>query len=262
MPARERRRLHTGHGPLTARLVPPLLAGALACAGPVRAQDEPEARATGPSGAWRRSRCTARHRRRRSLGARRRPRRGGRHDPDGRPLRPGSSQGPPPPPGLGFGPARRVVAPRRPLRDDAARDGLRDGGRVPGPQRHGGEPAARAALPSNPALEAERLWGGEVGSLVRRGPAALRLTAFTSEVRTRPGRTPHGARRRDRRARNPVFRQRSFGVLRFLNISVGSPNSPISAGLIWRTRTSRQNAVILKSPAAIRRRIGSRQPGP
>jgi outer membrane receptor protein involved in Fe transport len=36
---------------------------------------------------------------------------------------------------------------------------------------------------ANPALDAERLWGGEVGSLVRRGPAALRLTAFTSEVR-------------------------------------------------------------------------------
>lgn len=36
---------------------------------------------------------------------------------------------------------------------------------------------------ANPALEAERLRGGEVGSLVRRGPATLRLTAFSSEVR-------------------------------------------------------------------------------
>ena len=42
MPARERRHLHPGHGPLTTRLVPPLLAGALACSGPLRAQDEPD----------------------------------------------------------------------------------------------------------------------------------------------------------------------------------------------------------------------------
>ena len=36
---------------------------------------------------------------------------------------------------------------------------------------------------ANPALGAERLWGGEVGSIVRRGPASLRLTGFSSEVR-------------------------------------------------------------------------------
>ncbi|HSD26170.1 MAG TPA: TonB-dependent receptor [Vicinamibacteria bacterium] len=36
---------------------------------------------------------------------------------------------------------------------------------------------------ASPALEAERLWGGEAGSLVRRGPASLRLTAYTSDVR-------------------------------------------------------------------------------
>lgn len=36
---------------------------------------------------------------------------------------------------------------------------------------------------ANPGLEAERLWGGEAGTLIRRGPAVLRLTAFTSEVR-------------------------------------------------------------------------------
>ena len=42
MPARERRRRHSGHGPLTARLVPPLLVVALACAGPLRAEDEGE----------------------------------------------------------------------------------------------------------------------------------------------------------------------------------------------------------------------------
>ncbi len=35
---------------------------------------------------------------------------------------------------------------------------------------------------ANPALAAERLWGGEVGSIVRRGPASLRLTGFSSEV--------------------------------------------------------------------------------
>ncbi len=38
MPARERRHLDPGHRPLTARLVPPLLAGVLACAGPLHAQ--------------------------------------------------------------------------------------------------------------------------------------------------------------------------------------------------------------------------------
>lgn len=36
---------------------------------------------------------------------------------------------------------------------------------------------------ANPALTAERLWGGEVGALLTRGPVALRLTAFDAEVR-------------------------------------------------------------------------------
>jgi outer membrane receptor protein involved in Fe transport len=36
---------------------------------------------------------------------------------------------------------------------------------------------------ANPALVAERLWGGEVGALLARGPLALRLTAFDAEVR-------------------------------------------------------------------------------
>jgi outer membrane receptor protein involved in Fe transport len=36
---------------------------------------------------------------------------------------------------------------------------------------------------ANPALTAERLWGGEVGALVSSGPLGLRLTAFDAEVR-------------------------------------------------------------------------------
>jgi outer membrane receptor protein involved in Fe transport len=36
---------------------------------------------------------------------------------------------------------------------------------------------------ANPALVAERLWGGEAGALVARGPLALRLTVFDAEVR-------------------------------------------------------------------------------
>jgi len=36
---------------------------------------------------------------------------------------------------------------------------------------------------ANPALVAERLWGGEVGALLARGPLALRLTVFDAEVR-------------------------------------------------------------------------------
>jgi outer membrane receptor protein involved in Fe transport len=36
---------------------------------------------------------------------------------------------------------------------------------------------------ANPALTAERLWGGEVGALFSRGPLAFRLTAFDAEVR-------------------------------------------------------------------------------
>jgi outer membrane receptor protein involved in Fe transport len=35
---------------------------------------------------------------------------------------------------------------------------------------------------ANPALEAERLWGGEAGALATRGPVSLRLTAFDAEV--------------------------------------------------------------------------------
>jgi outer membrane receptor protein involved in Fe transport len=35
----------------------------------------------------------------------------------------------------------------------------------------------------NSALGPERLWGGEIGALVARGPLALRLTAFDAEVR-------------------------------------------------------------------------------
>jgi iron complex outermembrane receptor protein len=35
---------------------------------------------------------------------------------------------------------------------------------------------------ANPSLDAERLWGGEIGSIVRKGPASLRLTGFSSEV--------------------------------------------------------------------------------
>lgn len=36
---------------------------------------------------------------------------------------------------------------------------------------------------ANPALVAERLWGGEAGALLARGPLALRLTVFDAEVR-------------------------------------------------------------------------------
>ncbi|MCG6927489.1 MAG: TonB-dependent receptor [Acidobacteria bacterium] len=36
---------------------------------------------------------------------------------------------------------------------------------------------------ANPALVAERLWGGELGALLARGPLALRLTVFDAEVR-------------------------------------------------------------------------------
>ena len=42
MPARDRRRPRPGDRPLTAHLAPSLLAGALVCAGPLPAQDEPE----------------------------------------------------------------------------------------------------------------------------------------------------------------------------------------------------------------------------
>ncbi len=36
---------------------------------------------------------------------------------------------------------------------------------------------------ANPALEAERLWGGEAGALATRGPLCLRLTAFSAGVK-------------------------------------------------------------------------------
>jgi outer membrane receptor protein involved in Fe transport len=36
---------------------------------------------------------------------------------------------------------------------------------------------------ANPALTAERLWGGEVGALFARGPLAFRVTGFTAQVR-------------------------------------------------------------------------------
>jgi outer membrane receptor protein involved in Fe transport len=41
----------------------------------------------------------------------------------------------------------------------------------------------RTVTLANPGLTAERLWGGEVGALLARGPLALRLTVFDGEVR-------------------------------------------------------------------------------
>jgi outer membrane receptor protein involved in Fe transport len=83
---------------------------------------------------------------------------------------------------------------------------------------------------ANPGLEAERLWGGEVGSLVRRGPAALRLTAFTSEVRdavanvtvaTTPGLVT--------RQRRNVGRVRSRGLEVEVEVLLGS-RAAVTAG--------------------------------
>jgi outer membrane receptor protein involved in Fe transport len=83
---------------------------------------------------------------------------------------------------------------------------------------------------ANPGLDAERLWGGEVGSLVRRGPATLRLTAFSSEVRdavanvtvaTSPGLVT--------RQRRNVARVRSRGVELEAELLLGS-RTAVTAG--------------------------------
>ena len=75
---------------------------------------------------------------------------------------------------------------------------------------------------ANPALEPERLWGGEVGALVTRGPHTLRLTAFSAEVQdavanvtvaTAPGLIT--------RERQNVGRTRSRGLEAELDLRLG-----------------------------------------
>ena len=75
---------------------------------------------------------------------------------------------------------------------------------------------------ANPALAPERLWGGEAGALVTRGPHTLRLTAFSAEVQdaianvtvaTAPGLVT--------RERQNVGRTRSRGLEAELDLRLG-----------------------------------------